>query len=181
MVAYTPKYQIPYPQNTDPVGAAVFQQMAERIEQTLTNAQMPKAEQNLQIVGPYAPTSGYQSRTATTTQVEVCNVTIPDPGWRYRLMVFGFWEARTQTAGSRPEIVVRSASATGPVVGVGWGADNTQYHAITVTPEAYANPAAAPSFTGSQVVRAYLQRGFGTGTVQATNFKTGLVVYVVRV
>lgn len=180
MVAYTPKYQIPYPQNTDPVGAAVFQQMAERIEQTLTNAQMPKAEQNLQIVGPYAPTT-YTTRTATTTTPELCNVTIPDPGWRYRLVVFGRWEARTQAAGSRPEVVVRIGSTTGTVVAVGWGADNTQFHAITVTPEAYTSPATAPSFTGSQVVRAYLQRGFGGSTVEAGTFKAGLAVYVVRV
>lgn len=179
MVAYTPKYQIPYPQNTDPVGAAVFQQMAERLEQTLANASMPKAEANLQIVGPYAPAT-YATRTSAGTWAELCNVTIPDPGWRYRLVVFGRWEARTHAAGSRPEVFVRIGSTTGAIVGVGWGADNTAFHAITVTPEAYGTPAAAPSFTGSQVVRAYLARGFGNGTVEAGSFKAGLAVYVVR-
>ena len=123
MPAYTPKYQIPYPVASDPVNASVFQAMAERMEQTLTNAQMPKAEQNLQVVGPFVPAAFTERQNVTTTKLELCNVTIPDPGWRYRIIPFGRWQTWSSAGGTRPDIEVRVGTVTGQAVGFGLGSN----------------------------------------------------------
>lgn len=187
MVAYTPKYQIPYPENTDPVGAAVFRQMAERVEQTLTNAQMPKAEQNLQLVGPYVPSAFNERQNVTTTKLELCSVTIPDPGWRYRILPIGRWQTWAGGAGTRPDIEVRIGSTTGQQIGFGLGSTAVaanQIVPIAVLPDPASalgqTPANAPSWTGSQVVRFYAMRGTGSSAANFSNDRASAHLWIVR-
>ena len=187
MPAYTPKYQIPYPVASDPVNASVFQAMAERMEQTLTNAQMPKAEQNLQVVGPFVPAAFTERQNVTTTKLELCNVTIPDPGWRYRIIPFGRWQTWSSAGGTRPDIEVRVGTVTGQAVGFGLGSNAAAANQIVpcdVQPDPASalgqTPANAPSFTGSQIVRWWAVRGTGTANANFSNDKASAHLWIVR-
>jgi hypothetical protein len=68
----------------------------------------------------WTPTS-YGSPVVGTTESTVYTVTVTDPGYPYRLAVFGNVDALTTFDSAAPQVLVRAGSTAGPVVASGIG------------------------------------------------------------
>lgn len=70
--------------------------------------------------GPWSPAS-YPGATSLTTETTIFTCGVTDPGFPYKLQVFGVIDARTSLTAEYPVITVRDGSITGPIVARGVG------------------------------------------------------------
>lgn len=127
----------------------------------LTPSSSPPGAVRMKILrfGSYAATS--------TNGGTVASLSIPDPGWKYNVLVWGNVEAQgtggtgTSTNIGRPEIWVK---VNGVVVAYGAGRADNNFHPIVVHPY---NLPASPGFSGAQTATATLHASpsIGGGTV----------------
>ena len=68
----------------------------------------------------WTPTS-YGGPVVGTTESTVYTVPVTDPGYPYRLVVFGNVDALTSFDGAYPQVLVRAGSTAGPVIASGIG------------------------------------------------------------
>lgn len=98
---------------------------AARVNQNLIDAPLTQSF----LRGPWSP-AAYQGANidgigTTEATVHTCGVT--DPGYAYKLVVFGSYEVTTDTAGDLPTVLVRQGSNTGPIVAQGHGSTEEFY------------------------------------------------------
>lgn len=75
------------------------------------------------IRGPWSPTAYHSSEVTTsgTTESTLYTCGVTDPGYPYKLVVFGSQEVLTDIEGTYPIVRVRQGSDTGPIVAQGQG------------------------------------------------------------
>lgn len=98
---------------------------AARVNQNLIDAPLTQSF----LRGPWSP-AAYQGASidsigTTEATIHTCGVT--DPGYSYKLVVFGSYEVTTDTAGDFPTVIVRQGSNTGPIVAQGHGSSEEFY------------------------------------------------------
>lgn len=76
---------------------------------------------------PYISPAAYNGATvsATTTEVQVYQVSVANPGFTYKLMVFGSADGITSVDGQYPILRVRQGATNGPVIAQGMGLAET--------------------------------------------------------
>ena len=75
--------------------------------------------------GPWTPAAYNSALTGITTETDLYSVPVTDPGFTYKLVVFGMAEGRSDLAGQWPQINVRVGSTSGTIIARGVGSDET--------------------------------------------------------
>lgn len=71
--------------------------------------------------GPWTPSAYQAAGQSITTETTIFTVPVTDPGYSYKLAVYGEIEARTSLSTEYPVVVVRVGSTSGPIIARGRG------------------------------------------------------------
>lgn len=120
---------------------------------------------------PSSYTAGSVTGITTQVSVKMCaDIVIPDPGYPYHILPFGYFEcaiANGASVNGYPEIQVRVGSRI-----IGWGAGGLnipQGHPCNIFPY----PTSSTPFTGSQTVTCYGGRNAPAGASSSVSFWIG--------
>lgn len=75
--------------------------------------------------GPWTPSAYNSALTGVSTESDLYSVPVTDPGFPYKLVVFGVAEGRSDLAGQWPQINVRVGSTAGTIIAQGVGGAET--------------------------------------------------------
>lgn len=78
-----------------------------------------------------SPSSYFSSATAFTTEGTLYTASVADPGYIYKLLIFGVIDAKTSVDGEWPVLYVRVGATNGPIVAYGLGnAEHYSYSSL---------------------------------------------------
>lgn len=122
---------------------------------------------------PWSATGGAASKVA--------QLTIPDPGYPYRILPFASMENRANTAGQSIGRIYAVRRSTGAKIGRGTSTTSSDWHRIKCTPCSNSGETAPAGFTGSDFVDFYVEKQSGGSLHIFTTFNFSYYALIIPV
>jgi hypothetical protein len=126
----------------------------------------------------YSGTNTTTSWTGLSSMRRLGDLSIPDPGYPYQILVFAHVGCRSEADWSRPQIHVYRNTTSYPIA-MGFGTESQQWHWIKALPIAPTDSTAGVRFTGASNLEMWGSRNSGSATIAftTTGFRFTAFVY----